>query len=86
MTSTLHSVLLLWTYSTPMSDRRFNEVFTRDDQVLPRNWTPKANIPAVAQQARQSAAKILALLAVIRLHAAKVNSFDHYLTAFMLIA
>ena len=53
---------------------RFNDVFTRDEQGLPRNWSPSANIPAIAQQARQSAAKLLALLAVIRLHSAKVIS------------
>lgn len=52
---------------------RFNDVFTKDEQGLPRNWTPKANIPAVALQARQSAAKLLAMLAVLRLHAAKVS-------------
>lgn len=50
---------------------RFNDVFTRDEQGLPRNWSPSANIPTIAQQARQSAARLLALLAVIRLHTVK---------------
>ncbi|DBA68461.1 hypothetical protein WJX79_008695 [Trebouxia sp. C0005] len=50
---------------------RFNDVFARDEQHMPRNWSPSANIPAIAQQARQSAARLLALLAVIRLHAVK---------------
>lgn len=49
-------------------------MFTRDEAGLPRNWSPSANIPAVAQQARQSAARLLALLAVIRLHTVKVES------------
>ena len=53
---------------------RFNDVFTRDEQGLPCNWSPSANIPAIAQQARQSAAKLLALLAVIRLHSVKVEA------------
>ena len=52
---------------------RFNDVFTRDEQGLPRNWSPSANIPLIAQQARQAAAKLLALLAVIRLHTVKVR-------------
>jgi len=47
-------------------------VFARDEQHMPRNWSPSANIPAIAQQARQSAARLLALLAVIRLHSVKV--------------
>lgn len=51
---------------------RFNDVFARDEQHMPRNWSPSANIPAIAQQARQSAARLLALLAVIRLHSVKV--------------
>ncbi len=57
---------------------RFNDVFARDEQHMPRNWSPSANIPAIAQQARQSAARLLALLAVIRLHSVKVCvlSFD----------
>lgn len=53
---------------------RFNDVFARDEQHMPRNWSPSANIPAIAQQARQSAARLLALLAVIRLHSVKVCS------------
>ena len=53
---------------------RFNDVFARDEQGLPRNWSPSANIPLIAQQARQSAARLLAMLAVIRLHATKVHS------------
>ncbi|KAL3156977.1 hypothetical protein ABBQ38_001233 [Trebouxia sp. C0009 RCD-2024] len=52
---------------------RFNEVFARNEQGLPRNWSPSANIPLVAQQARQSAARLLAMLAVIRLHATKTS-------------
>lgn len=52
---------------------RFNDVFARDEQGLPRNWSPSANIPNIAQQARQSAARLLAMLAVIRLHATKVD-------------
>ena len=51
---------------------RFNDVFARTEQGLPRNWSPSANIPHIAQQARQSAARLLAMLAVIRLHATKV--------------
>lgn len=51
---------------------RFNDVFARNEQGLPRNWSPSANIPHIAQQARQSAARLLAMLAVIRLHAIKV--------------
>lgn len=57
-----------------MHAHRFNDVFTRDEQGLPRNWSPSANIPTIAQQARQSAARLLALLAVIRLHTVKVPS------------
>ena len=49
-----------------LARRRFTEVFTKDDNDMPRSWSPKVNIPAIAQDAKQAAAKVLALLAVIR--------------------
>ena len=46
--------------------RRFQEVFTLDENKTPRMWGPKDDIPAIAHKARTAAAHVLAQLAVIR--------------------
>lgn len=45
---------------------RFSQLFFRNDEGLPRSWTPRVNISAVAAEARRGASQILALLAFIR--------------------
>ena len=50
-----------------LSQERFTEVFSRDEAGLPRAWGPSANVPAAAREARLAAARVLALLAVLRL-------------------
>ena len=42
-------------------------MFSRDEAGLPRAWGPAANVPAAARDARLAAARVLALLAVLRL-------------------
>ena len=56
---------------------RFTEVFNRDEHDMPRTWGTRANIPAAAQQARQAALQVLALLAVTRLAPGKVRVTVH---------
>ncbi len=51
---------------TPLCDRRFTELFTLDGNKAPRIWRPHENIPAIAREARLSAAQLLGLLAVFR--------------------
>lgn len=46
---------------------RFNEVFQRDEQGMPRSWAPSVDIPAVALEARRAAARLLAQLAAVQL-------------------
>ncbi|GAB4820674.1 hypothetical protein N2152v2_007720 [Parachlorella kessleri] len=46
---------------------RFNEVFQRDEQGMPRTWAPSVDIPAVALEARRAAALLLSQLAAARL-------------------
>lgn len=45
---------------------RFNELFSRNDEGLPRSWNPRVNVSAVAAESRRGAAQVLALLAIIR--------------------
>lgn len=54
--------------------RRFNHVFTRDDNGMPRSWTPRLDVGAIAVDARRGAAAILALLACLRADAASAAS------------
>ncbi|KAK9811028.1 hypothetical protein WJX73_007637 [Symbiochloris irregularis] len=51
----------------PRMTQRFSELFSDDENHIPRTWGTKVNIPAVTQAARQGAAEVLALLAVDRL-------------------
>ncbi|KAF8071092.1 RHD3 [Scenedesmus sp. PABB004] len=44
----------------------FNHAFSLDEHGTPRTWRPKDNIPALARAARREAARVLALLAVVR--------------------
>ena len=46
---------------------RFHELFTEDEDGLPRTWAPKVSIPGITRQARQAAAQSLALLTIKRL-------------------
>ena len=59
---------------------RFTEVFNKDEHDMPRTWGTRANIPAAAQQARQAALQVLALLAVTRLAPGKVRVSVHSCT------
>ena len=59
---------------------RFTEVFNKDEHDMPRTWGTRANIPAAAQQARQAALLVLALLAVTRLTPGKVRVNVHNCT------
>lgn len=47
--------------------RSFSEVFSRDEGGLPRSWGPRADVPGAAAEARAASARLLALLAVMRL-------------------
>jgi hypothetical protein len=49
------------------------QVFSKDENGMPRSWGPRVNIPAVNQQARLAAAQLLAQLAVIRLNATQAR-------------
>jgi len=46
---------------------RFNEVFQRDEQGMPRTWAPSVDIHAGALEARRAAALLLSQLAAVRL-------------------
>ena len=54
--------------------RRFNQVFSRDDKGMPRSWTPRVDVGAIAVDARRGAAAVLALLACLRVDAAPAAS------------
>ncbi|MCJ1422125.1 Cell wall protein rhd3 [Sticta canariensis] len=54
--------------------RRFSELFTEDEDGIPRTWGPKVSIPSVTQKARQAAAQVLALLAANRLDHTPVSA------------
>lgn len=45
----------------------FGEVFSRDEAGMPRSWGPRADVPGAAAEARTAAARLLALLAIVRL-------------------
>jgi len=53
----------------PRMKDRFAEVFQKDEQGMPRSWTPSVDIAAVANEAKRESARLLSMLCVVRLGA-----------------
>ena len=51
----------------PRLKDRFSETFQKDDQGMPRTWSPAVDIPTVAADSRRAAALLLSQLCVVRL-------------------
>ena len=53
----------------PRLKDRFQDVFQKDEQGMPRTWSPAVDIPGVAAEAKRAAAMLLSQLCIVRITA-----------------